>query len=295
MVDVLDFYATPGFMTDPREHATQLDGLPSDLPSLCATVQGFMIHVFWAEREGLPLSNERKQEVNLRSVAHKLARVQELDACPLSETRPLEQRLVGNCRDFSTVLAAILRHQGVPARARCGFGTYFLPNHYEDHWVCEYWKSDEARWVMVDAQLDPFQIKTLGIQFDPCDMPLNQFIPAGQAWQMCRAGRANPDHFGIFDMHGLWFIRGNLGRDLAALNKMELLPWDGWGIIDAPEDKLSTEDWALLDHAAELTLADNSAFERVRALYEGDERLHVPPVIRTYGAGGMRMVELAKE
>lgn len=72
---------------------------------------------------------------------------------PLTLARPLEERLVGNCRNFSTMLCAMLRYRGVPARARRGFGTYFEPNQYMDHWVCEYWKADEQRWVMVARAL----------------------------------------------------------------------------------------------------------------------------------------------
>jgi hypothetical protein len=29
---------------------------------------------------------------------------------------------------------------------------------------------------------------------------------------------------------GLWFMAGSVVRDLAALNKREMLPWDYWGI-----------------------------------------------------------------
>jgi hypothetical protein len=32
--------------------------------------------------------------------------------------------------------AAMLRAQGTPARARCGFGGYFGSGAFEDHWVC---------------------------------------------------------------------------------------------------------------------------------------------------------------
>jgi hypothetical protein len=69
------------------------------------------------------------------------------------------------------MLCALLQYQGVPARARCGFGAHFMPGHYEDHWVYEYWKTDEGRWVMVDAQLGDFQRQALQIEFDSCDVP----------------------------------------------------------------------------------------------------------------------------
>jgi len=221
-----------------------------------------------------------------------LARLRELDSRPLTVAHPMERRLVGNCRDFSTLLCAMLRHLGIPARARCGFSTYFTPQVYEDHWVCEYWKSAEGRWATVDAQLDEFQRRALRIAFDPCDVPDGRFLPAGQAWKLCRAGKADPDRFGIFDLHGMWFIRGNLVRDMAALNKVELLPWDGWGIIERDETGLSTADLDLLDRCAALTLSGNAAFPDLRSTYEHDTRLRVPPTIRSYTTAGVRSVIL---
>ena len=273
----LEYYTDAGPMTDSGEHAALFDGLPTEIPALCQVVQGVLLHIFWAERYGVTLSEERKQEVNIRPVAQKLARIRELDDRPLTVARPLEKKLVGNCRDFSVLLCAILQHQGVPARARCGFGAYFLPNHYEDHWICEYWNARLARWVMVDAQLDAFQREVLEIKFDPCDVPRDQFLVGGKAWHVCRAGQADPEAFGIFDMHGLWFIRGDLVRDLLALNKVEILPWDGWGLIARRDEELSADDLTLLDHVAELTRVDDPPFAEVRALYEGDDRLRTPP------------------
>jgi hypothetical protein len=210
----LEYYAQPGLVTDPGQYAAQLDGLPSELPALCEVVQGLLLHIFWAERYGLALSEERKQELNLRTVSRMLARILELSAEPLTAARPLERKLVGNCRDFSVLLCALLRHQGVPARARCGFGAYFWPGRFEDHWVCEVWNAADSRWILVDAQLDAFQREALAIAFDPLDVPRNQFLAGGKAWQLCRSGQADPEKFGILDMHGLWFIRGDLVRDV---------------------------------------------------------------------------------
>ena len=149
--DPLVYYASAGLMTDPKESGAMFNGLPTSIPELCRVVQGVLVHVFWAERQGLKLSDERKQEVSNRSVADKLAMIRKLNDKPLTVARSPEERLVGNCRDFSVMLCAMLRYQGMPARARCGFGTYSQPDHFEDHWVCEYWKADERRWVMVDA------------------------------------------------------------------------------------------------------------------------------------------------
>ncbi|MBE2236602.1 MAG: hypothetical protein IAE81_02360 [Caldilineaceae bacterium] len=72
-------------------------------------VQGVTVHVFWAKHYGLALTPAREAEVQLRTLEKRLARTFQLDARPLTEARPPAQRLVGNCRDFSLLLVALLR------------------------------------------------------------------------------------------------------------------------------------------------------------------------------------------
>ncbi len=278
----LAYYAQPGRMTDPGPYAQLFDALPQDIPALVKALQGVMVHIFWAESYDLHLSDERKAEVQLRRVDKQLARIIELDDRPLTEGRPYERKLVGNCRDFSVMLAAMLRYQGVPARARCGFGTYFEPSKYIDHWACEYWDAAQSRWVLVDAQLDELMVHVLKIDFDPLDTPRDRFIVGGTAWQLCRSGAADPHAFGIFDMHGIEFVRGDLLRDLLAFSKEEILPWDGgWGYMVALEPEQVEPVYALMDRvAAAIVAADASASEgdvaAIRTLYEQDGGFHPP-------------------
>jgi hypothetical protein len=270
-----EFYRRPGpLSTFPI--TLNSEDLPDDLPSLVETVQGLLIHIFWAERYGLHLSDERKAEVNLRSFAQKLPHLLKLDSAPLTQSRPLDKRLVGNCRDFSDFLAAMLKLKGIPARARCGFGAYFAPGAFEDHWVAEYWNSRQKRWMMVDAQLDDFQQKELGTRFDTLDVPNTEFITGGKAWKMCRSGEADAQKFGIFDMRGLWFIRGDLMRDFLALNSLEILPWDAYGLIEKKDEELTDADLSLLDHIADLTLQPDASFAEIRSLYANQPELQIP-------------------
>ena len=267
--DVLDYYATQGPVTDPGKYADAFDGLPRDIGDLCRVVQGVMLHIFWAERHGVKLSDERQAEVQLRRVEAQLPRLFALDDRPFAEARPYERKLVGNCRDFSVLMAAILRHQGVPARARCGFGTYFLPGHYEDHWVVEVWNADEERWVLVDAQLDELMLDVLKPDFSPLDVPRDRFVVGGQAWQLCRGGQADPDTFGIFGQGGLHFVHGDLIRDFLAFCKVELLPWDhGWGYLGQVEDRDAA--MAMMDRIADLTLRGDAVFAEMRTLCDTD-------------------------
>ena len=124
--------------------------------------------------------------------------------------------------------------------------------------------------------------KRLHPDFNPLDVPRDRFIVAGDAWQMCRAGCAEADRFGLSYVPGLsgaWFIAGNVLRDLAALNRMETLPWDVWGAMQMSDaGLLDGEKGALFDRAAALTLAGDGALAEVTAIYE-DDRLRVPPVV----------------
>jgi len=285
-------FAQYGKITHPGPYLNLYASLPSDIPALVEVVQGLLVHVFWSERYGLNLSEERKAEVQLRTMERRLARMLELDPSPLTTPRQNEKKIVGNCRDFSVTLASILQSKGIPARPRCGFGVYFMPNHYEDHWVCEYWNEAEQRWVLVDAQLDRLQCEALKIPFNTLDVPRDQFIVGGAAWKLCRSGQANPDQFGIFDMKGIEFVKGDFIRDVAALNKVELLPWDCWGMIFTDYATLPPDDLSMLDRLAELTCADVPDFDMVRQLYESDPRLRVGEAIQSYVNGNMELIEL---
>ena len=273
--EIRDFYRRPARMTEaiPRD---ALNRLPRDKAALATAVQGLLLHEHWAEAYGESLSPERRRESQIRPVAEMLARIAAHDDAPLVQPRPLARRLVCICRHFTVLTVAALRAQGVPARARCGFATYFVSDQFADHWVAEYWQSDEQRWVLLDAQLDELQRKATKADFDPLDVPRDRFVVAGDAWRLWRSGAEDGMKFGIFDFRGAWFIANNLLRDFAAFNNMEMLPWDMWGAM-AREDK--ELDLPLFDRVTELTLDVERRFDELRALYDENERLRVPSTV----------------
>ena len=275
------YYLQHGPLNGPGNGAPYLSDLPRDIAHLCDIVQGVLIHrdvAPWLYE--LKLSSEERDLANIRAVAEMIAEIRKRSSRPLQETRAPQLRMPGVCWHFASLTAAILREQGVPARARCGFGAYFTAGRYEDHWVAEYWNSAESRWVLVDAQLDAVQRTALHIDFDPANVPHDRFILAGDAWQQCRAGRADPELFGLSHIHeqGLWWVGQNLVRDLAALNRVEMLPWDVWGMMPRPAQALSDNDAAVLDRAAELTLAGDEASAGLRDIY-ADLRLKVSGMV----------------
>ncbi len=55
-------------------------------------------------------------------------------------------------------------------------------------------------------------------------------------------------------MRGLWFVAGNLVKDVASLNKIEMLQWDTWGAMPRPNNKLQDKkQLKFFDELATLT------------------------------------------
>jgi hypothetical protein len=267
--EMVDYYSTPGPMTDLSELPAEVfDGLPTDPVGLCRTVQGLLVHEFWANAYGFDVPVSRLDSFHTRSVAETTEHILGLNPAPLAVERPVEERMVGNCRYFSTLSCALLRHAGIPARARCGFADYFEPGRHVDHWVTEYWDGAERRWIRIDAQLDAMQRAAITPAFDTEDQPPGPFLPGGEAWQRCRRGEADPATFGIMDMWGLWFVQANVVRDVAALNKMELLPWDVWGRMAFKEDP-DPDTASLTDRVADAVATGDLA--AIRHVYEDDD------------------------
>jgi hypothetical protein len=271
----LDTYRTPVAMSDAGRQARLFEGLPHDVGGLARVVQGLLVHEHIAPAYGLALSPEQHAQAHFRAVEKILETIAAGDKRPLPVARPAGERVVGVCRHFTLLHVAMLRTQGVAARARCGFGAYFEKGKFVDHWVTEYWNEAQKRWVLVDPQLDARQRELFKVTFDPLDVPRDQFVVAGDAWKLCRAGKEDAKAFGILDMHGLWFVAGNLIRDVAALNNHEMLPWDVWGAMARSDAEL---DLAFFDRLAELSHAPDDHAEALRAVYE-DKRVAVPGTV----------------
>lgn len=276
----MDFYLRHSALTDPGPYKSMFDGLPADVAALSTIIRGVLVHRDETEwLFGFALPAERRDEANIRYASAILERLGSLDE------RPAEQRFAGTCRDFALLLCAMLRSTGVPARLRAGFGGYFTPGFFDDHWVVEYW-TDGQGWRLADAQVGGLAREPYRISFDPADVPRDGFVVGGRAWLDCRAGLRDPAHFGVSvaNLTGMWEVQGNVVRDLAALNRVETLPWDDWGLIPRHYDTITDDDKALLDRAARLS-ADGGPLDEARELYASDDRLHVSPAVGVPAAG----------
>src|SRR5688572_5649394 len=266
------YYSQQSAITDPGTYAYIFEDLPQDLPGLMQVVQGVLIFPFagWAKHYGIQVSEERSAELNLRTVARMLEGILALDPAPLSVPRPPQKRLYGLCRDFAVLLVAMLRHQGLPARERVGFGGYFNSEWYWDHRITEYWDGSRQRWVLVDPRLDGVQREVLQRKVDPLHITRESpFLVAGEVWQRCRMGQADPETFVDSPTdRGMPIIRYALLHDFDALNKAELSGTDSWHeLISKPEEEVTEEERKLLDEIAERTIWVDAQLQALQALY----------------------------
>jgi hypothetical protein len=144
--------------------------------------------------------------------------------------------------------------------------------------VCEYWDAQGRRWRLADPQIDDVWRRRLEIRFDTLDLPRTPFLTASDAWRRCRSGEADGQRFGISfaGLRGLWFVAGSLVRDMAALNKMEMAPWDVWGAQPKPGVEF---DLSFFDELAALTRDPDHTSAELRQRYDEDDELRVPSTV----------------
>lgn len=254
------YFAAAGPLTGlTPDQAELIRGLALGPEGLCRVAQGLLVSP--PDAVGAGLSEQRMAERNTRPASALLRRALELDGqTGLTEPRPPDRRVVGTCRHFAVLATALLRAVDVPTRARCGFATYFVPPRKVDHWVVEYWSSDQGRWIRADPEyLDratPGSART-------DDLRPGEFLTAGEAWQLIRSGREDPMEFGVFGTEnwGAGEVRGNAMRDLASLaGKVEMLPWDEWGPMnDSYEGRTGADFDLLIDQLAAATADPESS------------------------------------
>ena len=287
--DHLAFYAEPGRHTTLSVEDTVSGGVRE----IVAAVQGLLIYDVVAEAfYGVELSPAQADTIHERDSARLLAAARAVDSRPLDQPRPPGARVGARCHAYSRLTVAFLRSNGVPARARCGFGSYFVPGLLEDHWVAEYWDEDARRWKMVDAQLDATWRSRIGFDGDPFDLTAEEFVTAGHAWQAWRTGTLDAGTCGLSAIreHGDHWIAGNLRLDLASLNKVEMLPWDVWGAGWEPGGAPTDDQLELFDGVAALTTDPDAGFQGLRTTYDSDDRLRMDGTVFNVGRGDFETV-----
>lgn len=268
----LDAYARHSSYSDPGPYAGLINDLPTEIGALTSVVRNVLVHYRAA---GITFTGDRLAEINNRWLTRILQTDQKRFSEPLARQRPIGERVVGCCRDFALLTVSALRQQGIAARSRVGFASYFIPGFHCDHVVAEYWNGQ--RWVWVDAQLEPGPPWPFDVQDIPHPGPL--FVTAAQSWQALRRGEIDPMNFGVdpnLPARGEWFIYDGVLQELAHRRRDELLLWDSFGAMVGPPP--GVVDVELADEIAALLVAadagDETAEWELARRYDADDRLN---------------------
>jgi hypothetical protein len=292
---VLSFYRQQSLISSPGKFEYLYQDLPDAVGDLCQLLQKLILHQFWIQdkdnygitsHELKKAGRDLNQEINLRSVENILGFLSTLEDLPLTAERRPETRIVGNCRDFSTLLVSILRYKGIPARVRSGVARYFFKNGFlEDHFICEFWNEVENRWQLTDPQIDQVQKDFLNINLDMTDLPPDQFLNAGESYFELQSGKVAPNKIGVMEFLGWKYVHYKLISDLASINKMEVLPWEGWGICKTiHKEQLTKADNTLLEDIAKILneLTNQDHFNQAREIFETHPSLTLPEDYQPY-------------
>ncbi len=292
----LEFYSTHSEMTEPGKFRALLDHAPDDEQELSRWVRNVQFHEIYAGQAGLILPDDAEGEPAtsdpaVRYLEPMLGRIMARDGRSLDFERSKDKCFIGICRDYAVMLCGLFRHQGRPARVRCGFAFYYEPgsNFGADHWVTEVWDFAESRWRLVDAEVDHDLPQHKVITIDPFDVPRDQFQVAGTAWQLCRNGEADPSNYGIVGLGPKedWFVAGNVLRDTAALNKHEVTAFDWWGIGTdmCLSGQVTDEQRLVVDELSMLSADSSFDFEGVRQIYDERSDVHLSDPIKSWPKG----------
>ncbi|MGH2759463.1 MAG: transglutaminase-like domain-containing protein, partial [Actinomycetota bacterium] len=265
----LEYYATPGPMTDLSGCPPgAFQGLPDAPADLMRVVRGCVV-------ASIP-APEGRDEAQIRPAPAMVERILELQPSPLVEPRPPVTCFLGNCRHFATLSCALLRRKRIPARVRAGFAGYFQPDIWVDHWIIEYWRPAEERWVRADPQYDDDWFRSLYPNASSESVVERMYLSGGEAWQRCRRGELDPNRCNMGGENwGIGEVRGSVMYDFAALNQAEMLPWDVWGQMEAAYRNETDDTYdELLDSISAVTGGDD--FGAIRELYDGNGDLRVP-------------------
>lgn len=272
--------------SDPGPWSYLLAAIEPDVESVSAAARNLIVHYREAEAE-LPVHT--REDIHGRWLVRILARDQERHGSGLTEHRELTRRVQGCCRDHTLLACAVLRHHGVAARGRVGFARYFDPDFCHDHVVVEARLPEGGgRWVRFDPELTGPH----GTLETPTDMPVgpeSPFLTAAEVWRGWRAGALDAQEFGAAPdsvARGPWFIQNYVLRDVAHRHGDELLLWDVWGAMAAPDDPFDPEVLALTDRVAALTVdadaGDPAAEAELTTLYTGSTGLRPGRVVRRH-------------
>lgn len=281
MIDVLEFYKKVSIYTNYGLYKDYFKKLPDDLKELTKLINDQYIHRIVLYRSYLndeklkkeyPWYRYRLHDDILITVPAITSELFRLDDRGFTHLRDNKNKVVITCRYASILLASILKAKGYSARVRSGFGKYFQPDQYVDHWLVEYYDENKNKWILVDAdKIECSMFKN----YNNIDVNRSYYFTAAEAWLDVRSGKEDINKF----VHGgrikgLDMLARSLFYDFHSLMNDEISYLFFPNYIDDKREffTLNIDELKELDDLASLMLDPDSNFDELRYLFNNDKR-----------------------
>lgn len=299
MLDNVNFYTAQSAITDPKDFAYFFDHIEKGQSILYyqTLVNNVLLHHSSLSKTDRALTDQ--DNLSLRYMSKMLEALLKKNNADMTQPRTVHERFIGMCREYAIFTVSLLRHLGYAARMRSGFD-HWSGGKFIDHHICEYWNPIVHGWVFVDSDLDnnsQYYGENQSVNdLEPLKTGHHVFITGGKAWSLFRQEGYDPDQFGIGEQWGCDFIKGNLIRDIANLSRIELLPWDFWGLMTSAYDTLPECQRSKLDEYALLSISNEStSLERLQQIFMEDREIAVVNAVMNYDPVHNRLFEVPLE
>lgn len=274
---LMEYYKAQSIFSGYDDYANAYSVFSENISEMTKQVQQLFLHYADLNLFSITVDETRYAELNSRYIKNSIEKIFLLDSSDLASERLPEKRVMGVCRDTALLLCSILRSRGISARLRAGFVSYFIPGLFLDGFCVELYDKELQRWRSIDTRTMQLHIDHyhLPIDFDLMDVPKTKFIPAAEAWHMCRFQNADPVRFGSRQHRGLFTVRNRLIQDLALLNKQEPLIWDVWG----PMLTSVITNFDQLDALSELLIFNIDDIKKIHLFYDMNTELQFPKTV----------------
>ena len=196
--EILNFYLQTSIFTNWGPYREYFKSLPDDMNELTSLLLEQTIHRQELIKSSIRLNQTgksidgvaseypwfgyRSHDDILLTAPAIMAELNRLDERGIFHGREINKKVVITCRYVAVLLASILKAKGIPTRVRSGFASYFSNNgKFYDHWIIEYYKESENRWVIVDPDSDSGE--------NHIDMNRSQFGWIANIWLDVRGGK----------------------------------------------------------------------------------------------------------
>lgn len=261
--------------------------LPEDIPSIGRLVCDQITHPTMYFTEPSPYLEEtyfgkfasypkhrfkNEDELYITAVSM-IAGILYLDEAGFTKNRDVTKRITVSCRQAAILFSAILKAKGIPCRSRAGFMDFGdAGDSYIEHWVNEYWNSEEKRWILVDA--DGYYEYEDRFGYSQFDLPRRKFITASEAWLGLRRHTLDKK-LDVFSPDLLQGVCEYLIMDFHALMNNEIFySYQPLYLRDGVQT-LSESKLCELDYLAELLKEPDENIEEIEYLWNNNADLFV--------------------